>query len=86
MKSLDISLGGITSSVEVTSESPPRWARPGGEAQTPSAVIRELFAEARAEGVPETSVMAPRVTYRVDGAPADTPLPVLAWLILNRRD
>lgn len=84
MKSLDITLGGITSSVDVTSESPPRWARAGGEPRSPGEVIRELFAEARGEGIAETSVMAPRVCYLVDGIPAEIPMTVLAWLILNR--
>ena len=84
MKSLDISVGGIATTVEVTSDTPPRWARSGAEPSTPSAVVRELFAEARADGVPETSVMAPRVAYRVDGVPTETPKSVLAWLILNR--
>ncbi|HEY8545841.1 MAG TPA: hypothetical protein VIL36_12365 [Acidimicrobiales bacterium] len=84
MKSLDISVGGITSTVHVTSESPPRWARPGTEPRTPGAVIRELFEEARAEGIPETAIMAPRVTYHVDGVPTDPPMTVRAWLILSR--
>lgn len=84
MKSLDISVGGITATVDVTSETPPRWARPGTEPRTPGAVIRELFAEARAEGVPETSVMAPRVSYRIDNVPSEPPMTVRAWLILSR--
>lgn len=84
MKSLDITLGGITTSVDVMSDVPPRWARAGGEAQTPGEVIRQLFAEARAEGIAETSVMAPRVSYTVDNVPTEIPMTVLAWLILNR--
>jgi predicted secreted protein len=84
VKSLDITLGGITTSIHVTSDQPPRWARAGDEPQSPSDVIRELFAEARAEGIPETSVMAPRVAYRVDNVPTEIPMTVLAWLIINR--
>ena len=84
MKSLDINVGGITTTVDVTSDSPPRWARAGTEPRAPGAVIRELFAEARAEGIPETSVMAPRVAYRVDDVPREIPMTVLAWLILSR--
>jgi hypothetical protein len=84
VKSLDITLGGITTSVDITSDSPPRWARTGCQPQPPGEVIRELFAEARAEGIAETSVMAPRVTYLVDNIPTEIPMTVLAWLILNR--
>ena len=84
MKSLDITLGGITTSVDVASESPPLWSVGGGEAQPPGELIRDLFAQARAEGISEACVMAPRVTYRVDGTVTDAPHSVLAWLILNR--
>lgn len=86
MKSLDITLGGIVTSVVVASESPPLWSRAGGEPRRPGEVIRELFAEARADGVAETSIMAPRVHYFDDGAPVDPPKAILAWLILSRKE
>jgi hypothetical protein len=84
VKSLDITLGGITTSIDVASERPPLWVLDGGKPQRPGEVVRELFAQARAEGVSEASVMAPRVTYRVDGTPTEAPLSILAWLILSR--
>jgi hypothetical protein len=86
VKSLEITLGGITTSIAVVSVAPPRWARAGGEPRKPGEVIHELFTEARAEGIAETSIMAPRVKV-YDG---ETPLElaeeraVLAWLILCR--
>jgi hypothetical protein len=84
VKSLDIMLGGITTSIVVASEAPPLWSRAGGEPRRPGQVIGDLFAEARADGVAETSIMAARVRYFDDGAQVEPPMAILSWLILSR--
>jgi hypothetical protein len=84
VKSLDITMGGITTSVTVAAENPPRWSLGGGEPQSPGVIIRELFAQAHEDGVSNAAIMAPRVTYLVDGTPQDPPMAVLAWLHLSR--
>jgi hypothetical protein len=84
LKSLDITLGGITTSIAVLSDAPPRWARAGGDPHKPADVIRTLFAEARAEGIAETSIMAPRLKLYEDGVQVEPPIAVRAWLSLSR--
>lgn len=84
MKSLDITMGGITTSIAVASENPPKWSLGGGEPQSPGVIIRELFAQAHEDGISRAAIMAPRVVYRVDGNPQETPKAVLAWLHLSR--
>jgi hypothetical protein len=84
LKSLDITLGGITTSIAVISDAPPRWARAGGEPRKPADVLRALYTEARTEGISETSIMAARVKCYDSGAQVEPPNAVRAWLILSR--
>lgn len=73
-KSLAISLGDTTVQVDVVSESPLRWSAQGSAPRVPVELLRDLFDEARAAGVPEAALMAPRVTYTEDGALCEVPM------------
>lgn len=86
MKNLVVQMGEMTVEVDVLSERPPVWSAPGTDAQTPVAVLHDLFRAAEAAGAKPAYIMAPRVFCTDDGTPCPPPRAWDAWVVFASSD